>query len=101
MAEVAVIGDENFVVGFQLAGIKNVQQAGERPFEKMKVFMDNKKTGMVIVDETTMEKLNKYERVELENSANPIFLTLSKKDDDERMRRLIIEAVGVDIWEKN
>ena len=100
MADVAVIGNENFIVGFQLVGIHQAFTATEKPFEQMKTLMEDDTTSMVIVDEETMDKLNKYERNEIEDSADPVFLTLSKNSDDARMRKIIIEAVGVDIWDQ-
>ena len=96
-----MIGSENFIMGFQLVGVKNAQISDEEPFQKMKMIMEDNKTSIVIVDEGTMKKLNKYEQEEIENSAYPVFLTLSKQADDERMRKMIIEAIGVDVWNKN
>ena len=100
MAELAVVGREQFVVGFQLAGIRTIFQPNDDPYRTFQEIRANKNISVVIVDEDVLNKLDPHDRSEIEDSVNPVFVPLSEEASQENLRRLIRKSVGVDLWEQ-
>ncbi len=98
MVKLAVIGSNEFVVGFQLAGIKNVIESGDKPFEHIKRLKGSKDIGIVVVDEKIIEKLDIHQKSEVEASVEPVFIPLSEKSEQDSLKRLIKKSIGVDLW---
>ena len=98
MVKIAVIGGNEFNVGFQLAGIKDVIESSNNPFNDLKNIKQRKDIGIVVVDEKMMEKLEPYQRFEVEASVDPVFITLSTKVEQDSLKRLIKKSIGVDLW---
>jgi vacuolar-type H+-ATPase subunit F/Vma7 len=96
----AAFGTEEFVLGFELAGIKNSVVAGEDLTKQIKDFMQSREIGVVIIDEHTLNEVDSYTRKEIEDSVSPVFIALSEKAEDESLRRMIKKSIGVDLWEK-
>ncbi|NOZ80327.1 MAG: V-type ATP synthase subunit F [DPANN group archaeon] len=96
--EMAVLGTSEFILGFQLAGIRLVQEAAKEPTRQLSDLMENPDVGIIIVDDETLRQVSEHERYRAERSPKPIVITLSKKtggQDD--LRKMIKQAIGVDI----
>jgi len=100
MAELAVLGREEFVVGFRLAGIRRIFEAGEDPFKAIQDIRQQNDISVVIVDEEVMGKLADHDRNDIEDSIRPVFVPLSVESSQENLRRLIQKSIGVDLWEQ-
>lgn len=98
MVKLAVIGGSEFIVGFQLAGIKDVVEATGNYFNEIKNFKNKKDIGVVVIDEKIMEKLEMHQRNEIEASVEPVFIPLSIKSEQDSLKRLIKKSIGVDLW---
>lgn len=98
MVKVAAAGTSEFIVGFQLAGIKDAIELGQKPFEDIKNLKNRKDLGIIIIDERIMEKLDIHQRLEIEASVDPVFIPVSTKVEQESLKRLIKKSVGVDLW---
>jgi len=98
MVEIAVAGGNEFIVGFQLAGIRETIELGEKPFNELKDLMMKKEFGIIVIDEKAVEKLEAHQRLDIEASVNPVFITLSTKVEQESLKRLIKKSIGVDLW---
>ena len=98
MVKIAVVGGNEFVVGFQLAGIKNIVEVSDKPFIDLKNFKNQKEIGIIIVDEKIMEGLETHQRLEVESSVEPVFIPLSTKVEQDSLKRLIKKSIGVDLW---
>ena len=59
---------------------------------------EKKEIGIVIVDENIMEGLDKHERLEIEDSVDPVFIPVSTKVEQDSLKRLIKKSKGVDLW---
>jgi len=66
--ELAVIGQEDFILGFQLAGIRKIYKAGDKPMQLIKEIMQNKEIGVVIIDDTTISRLEEHDLLDVEGS---------------------------------
>ena len=97
MVKIAVFGGNEFNVGFQLAGIKDVLEAGINPFNDLKALKSRKDIGIVVVDEKIMEKLEIHQRFEIESSVEPVFIPLSTRTEQDSLKRLIKKSIGVEL----
>ena len=98
MVKIAVVGSNEFVVGFQLAGIKDIIEINENYFNELKNIKNKKEIGVVVVDENIMENLEPYQRLEIEASVDPVFIPISTKVEQDSLKRLIKKSIGVDLW---
>jgi V/A-type H+-transporting ATPase subunit F len=98
MVQLAVIGSNEFIVGFQLAGIRNVMEASDRPFNDLKSFRSSKEIGVVVVEEKIIESLEQHEKQAIEASVDPVYIPVSAKAEQESLKKLIKKSIGVDLW---
>ena len=98
MAKTAVLGSNEFIVGFQLAGIKDTIEASSSPLEDIRKLKGMKEHGVVIIDEKIMEALDKHDREDIEDSVDPVFIPVSTKVEQDSLKRLIKKSIGVDLW---
>ena len=64
----------------------------------LKNIKQRKDIGIVVADEKMMERLEPYQRFEIESSVEPVFITLSTKVEQDSLKRLIKKSIGVDLW---
>ena len=98
MVKVAVFGGNEFVTGFQLAGIRDVVEADKNYFNELKNLKIRRDLGVVIVDEKILESLEPHQRIEIEASVDPVFIPVSTKVEQDSLKRLIKKSIGVDLW---
>ncbi|MBI2557756.1 hypothetical protein HYW20_00385 [Candidatus Woesearchaeota archaeon] len=98
MVKIAAVGGSEFIVGFQLAGIKDAIKITSNFFNELKNLKSRKDLGIVIVDEKIMENLELYQRSEIEASVDPVFIPVSTKVEQDSLKRLIKKSIGVDLW---
>ena len=98
MVKIAVVGGNEFIVGFQLAGIRDTIEIGNNPFNELKNLKNRRDIGVIVVDEKIMESLESYQRVEIEASVEPVFIPVSTKVEQDSLKRLIKKSIGVDLW---
>ena len=96
--ELAVFGNEEFILGFQLAGIRNIVRVGENPLGEIKELQKKKEIGIVVIEEKILDKLDPQDRHDIEDSISPVFVPLSAVAEQENLRRLIKKSIGVDLW---
>lgn len=98
MVKTAVLGSNEFVVGFQLAGIKDTIEVSDNPLQDINNLKNNKEIGIVVIDENIMEGLDKHQKIEVEDSVDPVFIPVSTKVEQDSLKRLIKKSIGVDLW---
>lgn len=95
--ELAVIGKEDFCLGFSLAGIRNVFET-DNPTDVIKKVSENADVGVVVFDESLAGRLDEFDRARLENSVRPVFVMLSLKEESDALRKMIKKSIGVELW---
>lgn len=98
MVKIAAVGGSEFIVGFQLAGIRDVIEVSSNYFNELKNLRNRKDFGIIVVDEKIMENLEMYQRLEIEASVDPVFIPVSTKVEQDSLKRLIKKSIGVDLW---
>lgn len=98
MKKIGVLGSREFVLGFELAGVKHVfETTAEAIGEQARLLMGEKQVGIVVVDQRLLNTLDKHDRMEIESSVNPVFVPLSTDSKQDNLRFLIKKSIGVDV----
>ncbi len=96
--QVAVIGTNDFVTGFQLAGVKNTFIINEKLEEKIGEALEKQEMGVLVMDQADLDKATHKTKKALEKVVTPVIITLSLEGRESDLRSLIKKAVGVDLW---
>ena len=94
--EIAVIGKEDFCLGFRLAGVKKIYEVDESE-QALSTLKTDGSVGIVILDQRLYEKLDVSEKEELEGSLKPIYITLSKEASEDSLKKMIKKSIGVEL----
>ena len=98
MVKIAAVGTNEFVVGFQLAGIKDTIELSINPYNELKNLKSRKDIGIIIVDEKIMDSLEIHQRLDIDASVEPVFIPVSAKVEQDSLKKLIKKSIGVDLW---
>ena len=98
MVKIAVAGSNEFIVGFQLAGIRDTIELTDNHYRELKNLKAKKEFGIVVVDEKIMDNFDIHQKIDIESSVEPVFIPLSAKVEQDSLKRLIKKSVGVDLW---
>ncbi|MCU0851721.1 MAG: V-type ATP synthase subunit F [Thermoplasmata archaeon] len=95
--EIAVVGSEEFVVGFRLAGIKKVYGVTpDRLLETIVKVMDEPEVGILAVHQDDLQKLPPQLRTKMMESVDPVVIPVGLEEGD--MRDKVRRAMGIDLY---
>ncbi len=95
--EIAVVGSEDFVVGFRLAGIKKVYGvAPENLQETILRLVQEKGVGILAVHSKDLERLPQHLRDRLMASVEPVVIPVGEEEGD--IRDKVRRAMGIDLY---
>ena len=95
--EIAVIGSDEFVLGFRLAGIRRVFVANSDNYqEKMLEAMSQPTIGILAVDAKDLDNLSFQTRQKVMDSIQPDVVPVGGDDGD--LREKVKRAIGVDLY---
>lgn len=103
MLELAVVGDNEFVLGFELIGIKKIFEAEsvQKVKDSFSAVMNDKNIGIIVTNDNALQKLDPVLRRTIENSITPVVVVLSTKaGGQENLREMIKKAIGIDLLSK-
>ena len=97
--ELAVIGSQEFTLGFQLAGISNIfnPETDDEMSSQLKSLLNSKEVGIIVIDSSIMSTLPERLRDQLSASVTPTVLGIGTEEDT-TLRDTIRKAIGVDLW---
>jgi V/A-type H+-transporting ATPase subunit F len=100
MVDIAVIGNNEFILGFRLAGITKIYAAesAEKVLDAVNGVLSDNMVGILVMNSTDMTRLPARLRQTLENSVQPTVITLGEEAGGLSMRERIKRSVGVDLW---
>ncbi len=98
MVKIVAAGSNEFVVGFQLAGIGDIRELGGNYCYEIRGLNSKTEIGIVVIEEKIMEDLEPHQRLEIESSVEPVFIPVSTKVEQDGLKRLIKKSIGVDLW---
>lgn len=94
--EIAVIGSEEFRLGFRLAGIKKTYSS-ENFEETMQELLQKPNLGILVTEEKAIQEASKKIQNQIEGSVDPVVIGLSEEAESERLQEKIKKAIGADI----
>ena len=97
--ELAVVGSQEFTLGFQLAGISNTfnPETEDEMSSQLKSLLNSKDVGIIVIDSAIMSSLTERLRNQLSASVTPTVLGIGTEEDT-TLRDTIRKAIGVDLW---
>ena len=98
--EISVIGNNEFILGFRLAGIRKTFAAenDEKLSEHITRVLQDNEVGILVLNSSDMEKIPRRLRAMLENSVKPTVIAIGGEESGLSMRERIKRSVGVDLW---
>jgi V/A-type H+-transporting ATPase subunit F len=100
MVEIAVVGSEEFVTGFRLAGVRKVHEVagdGSELERKLSEVMRDRQVGIVVVLDSDFRKISPQQRAVMSASVEPVVVAIGKIEEVD-LRDKIKRVVGVDLW---
>jgi V/A-type H+-transporting ATPase subunit F len=94
--KIAVIGDEEFTLGFELAGVNQIYGA-ENYRENVEELLEKDEVGIVIAHSRDIEELPARVKKRVEESVEPVVVELSEQPGTEKLGEKIKRAIGIDI----
>jgi len=99
--EIAVVGSEEFVTGFRLAGIRKVHEVAggdvARMEKAMSELMQDKAVGILVVMDADFRRISPALRKTMVESVEPVVIAIGKIEEVD-LRERIKSVVGVDLW---
>jgi len=93
---IAVIGESEFTVGFELAGIQKTY-GKENYSEKIQELIQSDELGIVVAEKSDVEELPERIRNDVNGSVDPVVVALSEKAEDSRLQDKIKKVIGIDL----
>jgi V/A-type H+/Na+-transporting ATPase subunit F len=95
--QIAVIGSDEFVLGFRLAGLRRVFIADKDNYQGMMAeAMADKNIGILAVDARDLEYLPANVRAKVTDSIQPVVVPVGGDESD--LREKVKRAIGVDLY---
>ena len=92
-----MVGSEEFVVGFRLAGIRKVYAVSpDKLLEKIAQVMDEPEVGILAVYTQDLERLPPQLRAKMMDSVDPVVIPVGLEEGD--MRDKVRRAMGIDLY---
>ena len=99
--QLTVLGNENFVLGFKLAGVKNtIISQQEELDKKIEALVESQEANILIMEQNDFDFISNKSKKILDKSFLPIVITISEKKDKSDIRELIKKSLGVDLWKE-
>ena len=95
--EIAVVGSEEFVTGFRLAGIRKVYSVTpDTLLDTLVKVLDEESVGILAVHTRALERLPHQLRARMMASVDPVVIPVGEDEGD--MRDKIRRAMGIDLY---
>jgi V/A-type H+-transporting ATPase subunit F len=95
--DIAVLGSNEFVLGFRLGGVKRVYTAKPENYEhKLMELIADSTIGVLAIDSVDTEMLSINGRKKATESIAPVVVIVGAKEGD--LREKVKRAIGVDLY---
>ncbi len=99
--EIAVVGSEEFVTGFRLAGVRKVHEVHGGDVARMEQvlgeLMQDREVGILVVMDADFRRISLALRKTMVESVEPVVVAIGKIEEVD-LRERIRSVVGVDLW---
>lgn len=95
--ELAVVGRDDFVLGFRLAGVRKVFAVAPEEFEtKVNAVLDDPSVGILVVSTEDLQRASHGTRRRLETVPRPVVIAVGGQQEED-LRTKVKRAIGVDL----
>jgi V/A-type H+-transporting ATPase subunit F len=95
--DIAVLGSNEFVLGFRLGGVKRVYPVKPEKFEeKLLELIADSSIGVLAIDSFDLDTLSPNGRKKALESNAPVVVVVGKNEGD--LREKVKRAIGVDLY---
>jgi len=95
--DIAVLGNDEFVLGFRLAGVKRVYTVtGEEYEARVLELIADSSIGVLVMNSSDLERLGAIARKKVLESIAPVAVPVGKGEGD--LREKVKRAIGVDLY---
>jgi V/A-type H+-transporting ATPase subunit F len=95
--DIAVLGAEEFVLGFRLAGIKRVYSIGKKDYEQQLLdLLQDPTIGVLAVNSDDLNRVSAISRRKALDSIAPVIVPVGGGEGD--LREKVKRAIGVDLY---
>ncbi len=100
--KIAVMGEKDFRLGFEVGGVKVSYEIGEQDFvEKFEKCFEQKDIGIIIIDERFFKKMPARIKKKLEKTISPVVISIAPEGSGgSDLSELIKRCLGVDLWKE-
>ncbi|HWG91841.1 MAG TPA: V-type ATP synthase subunit F [Candidatus Thermoplasmatota archaeon] len=92
-----MIGSEDFVLGFQLAGVRQAVRSNPETYSQDVERLLTSGLGILIVDAKDVATLNPYQRKRLTDSNEPVVIQMGGESGGD-LREKVKRAIGIDLY---
>ena len=98
--QIAVLGNDDFITGFRLAGIKALYECDEKNIDqRIMEMIEIEDIGVIVLKEDDFQKVGLATKRKLEKLVSPVIITLAGEEKSS-LRELIKRSIGVDLWKE-
>jgi V/A-type H+-transporting ATPase subunit F len=95
--EFAVIGSDEFVLGFRLAGIRRVYAVRPTEYEQKLIdLVEDSSIGILAINATDLSNVSSGSRKRVMESISPVVVPVGGEEGD--LREKVRRAIGVDLY---
>ncbi|HEV8595241.1 MAG TPA: V-type ATP synthase subunit F [Thermoplasmata archaeon] len=96
--ELAVVGRDDFVLGFKLAGVRKVYSVPPEAFEaKVNEVVEDPEVGILVVNTEDLQALSHGTRRRLETVPRPVVIAVGSQQEED-LRTKVKRAIGIDLF---
>ncbi len=96
--EIAVIGSEEFSLGFQMLGVKRIYSIGKnRADDKVRELLGDHSVGIILISKDYQDSLSMRTRDDKNRTTVPVVVAIGR-ERDESLRERVKQVMGVDLW---
>jgi V/A-type H+-transporting ATPase subunit F len=96
--EIAVVGDEDFVLGYKLVGIRKTFPAADDEIESVvDGVLQDKDVGILILAAQSLKKASAGARRRIMSSSHPVVISVGTEEEED-LREKVKKAIGVDLY---
>ena len=96
--ELAVLGTDDFVLGYQLVGIRKIHIAKDAEIEnKLNEIMLDEDVGIVVIHNSSLQSLSEESRRRFLESVSPVVVAVGREEESD-LREKVKRVIGIDLF---
>ena len=100
MKDIGVMGNPDFVIGFNLAGIRKTYAVEPTDFPKSmeRILSQKDNLGILIVESSSLDTLTPLLKKKVSESLEPVVIAMGEGAGEADLREKVKRAIGIDLY---